>query len=1049
MATRPPKTPLSPVRGPINRSVSFQVRSPTSEQSGVASTSSYGRTTPTVEHSHHRSTPFVPPTFLASLQDAPSDRITSRQRSRSVGAGELKDTDFGDDSTLSPLAAMGRELDRGPGTPDFVLGAGSGPRRDKGKGRLEEVKAGGDSSGSGRSGPATSSPSSLGKAPLSATRPRLTTRLRSFLTSFTGNAEEDEVGEDGLAHDRSIASTSKLRDSNEYLRSETSKNGEILVAPFARPAAAFGTLGLNDDSPPLTPSGSTDEDSYPSQWTTRSILPVSASTAASARGNSTPWPPGYGEVRSIGPTSSGTAAGMPNGSDTSSVTLMVGGSRFRLRFRSPKALAAHAATLVKAGLHSRTLRHNMPTLLMLLTFFVSATLVVFLLLTTLPLRMPSHGLTQLSLAEIRDICLSLRDYATSTPRAYHHTLFVLCLFFTYKQAFNVPGSIISNVVFGALFGVWKATFWLSIFTAVGGCGAAVMSALIAPLVLKLPGMHKAVAMMRKALGNKNLGRTGKTPVVGAHPMRRRSPNASRSGTPGPLHRSQSPHPSHKHKPPHSGSSKSDGKGNLFSILLLLRLLPFTPYGMMNIACGILNVPLLPFAATLAMGSVPWNAVTAQLGEILVEVVAAIPGESSLGEEYASAATLAEQLDAGGFHDAPRPSSNGSVAASTKSRLLTSAAHKAGGGIKVLLAKIWTKEMIFKLVGLSLLSITPVLLGRWWKARQARIAKAARKGRSSVVGHSGAASQLSQQQQQQQQQRHLSEAETPTAAFGDHYHHAPVAGRSTPSAAAVLEWSDGEYDDGESSSSEYEYDTSDEAADTVEGSEDTPISSSASSSLLDKGSSFGNRNSFFSAATLAAESGPALIAQLTRSASRNGWNRSTAAWFGSGTASGERSRSRSPVERWGQTNVPPAHESGAGAGTEETSTSSSFAAMPVSSGWAGQAGLLAGRHNFTPQLEAQNPFDQQQHQQPQHQRSAFHPFSQSMEESTRLRERERGSFEAGLPPASVHPSLLGGSGYGDSGGHSRRGSAQNYGQLLSAEREEGEKREPRRFTAVVK
>ncbi|PWN18254.1 hypothetical protein BCV69DRAFT_285231 [Microstroma glucosiphilum] len=1044
MAARPPKTPLSPVRGPINRSISFQVRSPTSEQSSIASTSiSHGNKIPFVEHSHHKSTPFVPPTYLASPQDATSDRLSSRQRSRSVGAGSSKDSDLGgDDSILSPLAVMGRELDRGPGTPDFILGAAGAPRRNKGKGRLEEVKTGDESSGSASSGAASSSPSGPTKTSHTATRPRLTTRLRSFLTSFTGNLDEDD-----FASSHPTASTSKLRDSSDSLRSETLQKGEVIVAPFARPAAAFGNLGLNDDSPPLTPSGSTDEDSYPPQWAARTSHPASASTAASG---TSAWPQGYGHSRSIGPSSSRLSAGAPNGPDTPNVSFAyeVGGSRFHLRFRSPKALAADAAALVKAGLHSRTLRHNMPTLLMLLTVFVSATLVVFLLLTTLPLRMPSHSLTQLSLAEIRDICLSLRDYATSTPKAYHHTLFVLCLFYTYKQAFNVPGSIISNVVFGALFGVWKATFWLSVFTAVGGCGAAVMSALIAPLVLKLPGMHKAVAMMRKALGNKNLGRTGRAPVAGSHPPRRRSPNSSRSGTPGLPQRSQSPHPSHKHKTPHSGSQRSEGKGNLFSILLLLRLLPFTPYGMMNIACGILNVPLLPFAATLAMGSVPWNAVTAQLGEILVEVVAAIPGESSLGDEYASAATLAEQLDAGGFHDAPRPSANGSAAASTKSRLLTSAAHKAGGGIKVLLAKIWTREMIFKLVGLSLLSITPVLLGRWWKARQARIAKAARKARSPVSGHGSSAPHS-----YQQQQRHSPQAEMATADYEEHFFPAPVAGPSTTSAAAVLEWSDGEYDDDESSSSEYEYDSSDEFAATAEESEDTPISSSTSSSLLDKGS-FGKRNSFFSAATLAAESGPALIAQLTRSASRNGWNRGTAAWFGSGVASGERSRSRSPSDRWSQASVPLAHES---AGSEEEgSKSSAFAPVPTSKwadaeGWAG----LAGRHNFTPQLEAQNPFDQQhQHQQ----RAPFHPFSQSLQEGTRLGETDRSSLESGLPPASVHPSLLGergahtgagGSGISDIGGHSRRGSAQKHAQLLSAERDDGEKREPRRFTAVVK
>lgn len=692
--------------------------------------------------------------------------------------------------------------------------------------------------------------------PETARRPRLTTRLRSFFTSSPDTSTP-------LAD--SDAGPSKARTSNEYERNNGAPllRPSPLVVPSARQAGIqpFGLHGLNDDSPPLTP---TSDEGYEGRakghgkwpsWapqgnsSSEQMLtpPLTASTPATSRTDS---PALYApSAMSLGTGGALAADGLlPHNIASHGVS-----STPRRAFSMRDVTAQ-----LEAGLRSRSLRQHMPTLLMLLTFFVFSTLVVVLLLTTLPLRMPSHSLTQLSLSEMRDLCLSLRDYASSNSHAYHHTLFVLCLFFTYKQAFNVPGSIVSNIVFGALFGTWRAAIWLSIFTAIGGSGAAIMSALVAPLVLKSPGMTKAVGVMRKALGGGvgtasqhiPLSRRGSRDQ---YQQRRRQHN--RSATPSRSRpRSASPYPARANLKGSGGSSS----GNLYSILLLLRVLPLTPYGVMNIACGILNVPLLPFATTLALGSLPWNAVTAQLGEILVEVVAALPVDAALAD---ATTTLGEQLDAGGFHDAPlNPAVLHDVLASERTKL-TSAAHKAGGGLKILMAKIWTREMLLKLVGLSMLSLAPVLLGRWWKARQAALQKKRR-----VEAGESRARELARAVNAKKQ--HLGADEDvglvmPTAGASAGADLPSWVNQSSDDDASGLE--EGEGEGGET----WDFDSDFDDDDDYPGSEpDDGESGSAESLASPTSSTLGNFAA--SVATKTSHVGPALIASLTRSASRNSW-----------------------------------------------------------------------------------------------------------------------------------------------------------------------------------
>lgn len=61
---------------------------------------------------------------------------------------------------------------------------------------------------------------------------------------------------------------------------------------------------------------------------------------------------------------------------------------------------------------------------------------------------------------------------------------------------------------------------------------------------------------------------------------------------------------------------SGSPSDLFSYLLLARLFPLLPYSALNIACGVLKVPVSPYFITLVLGSFPYNFVTTQLGDLL-------------------------------------------------------------------------------------------------------------------------------------------------------------------------------------------------------------------------------------------------------------------------------------------------------------------------------------------------------------------------------------------------------------------------------------------------
>lgn len=244
--------------------------------------------------------------------------------------------------------------------------------------------------------------------------------------------------------------------------------------------------------------------------------------------------------------------------------------------------------------------------------------------------------------------MSLKLYSQSSNKAFLHTLVVLGTFFTWKQSFTVPGSLIMNVVFGAMYGTYSGTLYTSVLTAVGGVFCYLLSAPLAPLITSLPGLAKPLDAMRRALSPGRARASGRSVMI------------SNS---------------------HGGSNS-----NVWSYLLVLRVLPVVPYGLMNIACGVLGVPLAPYAGTLAAGSIPWNFVTCQVGDLLQEIVEALPVE--------------DDLTVAGLKDKA----------------------SAGGGMRAIVDRIWNREMVVKLILLSIASLLPMLLSRYLKHRQRQSAE---------------------------------------------------------------------------------------------------------------------------------------------------------------------------------------------------------------------------------------------------------------------------------------------------------------------------------------
>ncbi|GAA5851690.1 hypothetical protein JCM9279_002546 [Rhodotorula babjevae] len=228
----------------------------------------------------------------------------------------------------------------------------------------------------------------------------------------------------------------------------------------------------------------------------------------------------------------------------------------------------------------KSLRDFVPQLVILLSLFVSSFSVIAFTISTLPGLFLPH-----SVADLPALTATLTTYRASSYTAELHLFAVLTLLFLWKQCFSIPGSVLTNILFGALYGTSLGTWWACLWTALGSTGAYAIALVIAPLVEYY--FAKPLDMTRRAL---------KLPAPGAAPV----PVGVAQAAVAPL-------------------SSSD----LFSHLLLARFFPLLPYSVLNVISGVLRLPLTPFFVTLLLGSFPFNFATVSIGN-LVALAAADP-----------------------------------------------------------------------------------------------------------------------------------------------------------------------------------------------------------------------------------------------------------------------------------------------------------------------------------------------------------------------------------------------------------------------------------------
>jgi hypothetical protein len=217
----------------------------------------------------------------------------------------------------------------------------------------------------------------------------------------------------------------------------------------------------------------------------------------------------------------------------------------------------------QAGFHSL-----IQPIVLLAAIFIASTVVVVTAVSTVPTLAIPHDL-----AGVLEQGVALKRYSSGSANASFHILGVLTLLFVYKQAFSsecppnrvgpeltigpVPGSLLTNILFGSLYGVFWSTILTSILTAVGSLACYFMAYKTSPLVRY--ALPKPLAFLEKNI-----------------------------------------------------ESRTKNPADLFSYLLLMRLFPLLPYAALNIAGGVLAVPASPFFWTLVLGSIPYNMVTTQM-----------------------------------------------------------------------------------------------------------------------------------------------------------------------------------------------------------------------------------------------------------------------------------------------------------------------------------------------------------------------------------------------------------------------------------------------------
>ncbi|EJD01114.1 uncharacterized protein FOMMEDRAFT_89535 [Fomitiporia mediterranea MF3/22] len=244
------------------------------------------------------------------------------------------------------------------------------------------------------------------------------------------------------------------------------------------------------------------------------------------------------------------------------------------------------------------------SLLSVVILFPVSTAVVFLSMSTLPITFAwPRTLSDLAQVE-RDLNLYFRS--GSLPTA--HIVGVLAVSAVWKHAWSVPGSVLWNVLAGALFHPLLATLLMTVLTSIGSVLATLLATPLAPILTRL--FPRPVELTRAALeGSFSLA-------------------------------SKSVHSDGESKSS-SVTTATSASSPAWARLSVLRLIGIVPWSALNIACGLTGVSLYDCFLGAFIGTLPWTAVTCQIGDILETVSNA--SENGFGEGLSKSATVSSVL----------------------------------------------------------------------------------------------------------------------------------------------------------------------------------------------------------------------------------------------------------------------------------------------------------------------------------------------------------------------------------------------------------------------
>ncbi|KAJ3570207.1 hypothetical protein NP233_g4552 [Leucocoprinus birnbaumii] len=185
--------------------------------------------------------------------------------------------------------------------------------------------------------------------------------------------------------------------------------------------------------------------------------------------------------------------------------------------------------------------------------------------------------------DVAQLGRELTAYTQSGTWPLLHVMGVMAISAIWKHAWSIPGSVIWNVLAGALFSPALATLFLNVLTTLGSACASLLATPLAPFLTYL--FPRALDMTRAALsGDSDLDQD---------PLSTDAP---------------------KNKSP------------AWVRLSVLRLIGVVPWSGINIASGVCRVPLSDCMLGTFIGCLPWTAVTCQIGDIL-QTVASSPSPS--------------------------------------------------------------------------------------------------------------------------------------------------------------------------------------------------------------------------------------------------------------------------------------------------------------------------------------------------------------------------------------------------------------------------------------